>query len=685
MPPTLPPPDPPALIALGAITHGEDLTLDGLGGSATVPLPAPRGWTITGDPVLHVRYQHSPALDKARSTLTVRVGDAPLATIPLTPETAAFGEFSIPLPPSALGGDDVLVFAVEQHVGNGCEAPFDPALWTRVLATSVVEVPRRVAPLRTELAELPAPLFADDGVGPMTLTLVQDGPREAGSLEAAGWLAYGFGRAAGERGARFAAAEEHVEDARTAALVVGTVGELDGLGDLVDASALTGNQGLVALRPNPADPTLPVLVVTGLTGEGVRNAARAVGRPDRAALLVGAETVVNAVPEVETPPPLSPAPVGGRTRFRLADLGVDDHTVHGVYAAPIRVPLHLEGDAAPRPGGSELLVRYAYAAGLDPRLSTVEVRVNNVGIASATLSDAEGDAAAVLPVHVPAGVIGPSTTLEVVFNLFPSGWEACMPPSDRHLWATLYAETEVEIARDRSAALPDLARLRFRGWPFTAEGPDDAVSVVLPDQPGAEEVAAGMQWLADMGRWSASPASRFTLGTSAGEVAGTHLQVLLTTWGQPHLLYATLEGRGALAARTEGVRLAGGGADPLLAALPGTRYATVEEVHDGGPAGATTLVIRAPEAGALRELTARLGEEETLETLSGTLAILTPEGTIHAVEASPRRVVEQVSPVSWIRMRIQQSGAWLTWLAAPGALAFAAVVRRWAEGRGGRA
>lgn len=54
------------------------------------------------------------------------------------------------------------------------------------------------------------------------------------------------------------------------------------------------------------------------------------------------------------------------------------------------------GSTASRPSsgpGAELRVRYAYGAGLDSSLSTLEVRFNDVGLVSVPLERPEGDSA----------------------------------------------------------------------------------------------------------------------------------------------------------------------------------------------------------------------------------------------------------------------------------------------------
>lgn len=655
----------PASAPVQRLTFGEDLNLGedsvmrGARAWQTVVLPRPRAWALTADPVVHVRFRHAPTLDAARSSITLLLDDRPVASAPLTVADAAGGELVATLPRASLHDYNRLTVHVVQHESDGCETPFGPSLWTRLSADSFVELPGRAAPQKLELLDFPAPLWDPLGTGPLRLTPVLPGGLGASSLQAAGELGFALGRLADWRGVEIAPPVDAVARAETPALVIGTPEENPSVSALVDTSGLGPHEGLLALVRNPARPALAVLVVTGGSGDGVLAAARALLRDDRAQRVGGATARVRGTVDggppasVRRPRPMVPEGV------TLADLGIQDHTAVGLFGAALEVPLMLEGDGRARPGGAVLTVHYAYGAGLDPRLSTIEVRVDGVGVRSALLDVPEGEQEATLRVSLPSELLHPSSRVQVSFNLFPEGMAECGPLADDQLWGTVFARSELQIARDHAAVLPDLGLLRHRLWPMTAEAEGEQLSVLVADQPGGAEVAAAMQVASALGaRAFSGAAPRFLAGTSAAMARG--LVLLLASEDQVN------------AARHRDERL------PESAPWDGLFVQT----QPGGP-GTTRLALAARDRGDLLDLARMLGDDQVVAKLTGSRMAWTRDDGLRPLDPVGSTWVRRGATLSRARSRLQEHGSMAALFAMPGVLAAAMVVSRWARRRGG--
>ncbi len=638
----------------------EDPVLRGSEAAYGLAFTRPSTWELAGDPVLRLRFSHAPGLDPDRSRLTVRLGDREIGEVALDDANAASGVLDVAIPARSLTDHDRLVIVASQHRTGACDGPFDAELWTRIASDSTLTFPGHRKRVDGSLLSLRTPLLDPLGYGPLTVTPVLAGPLSAGSLDALAELGLAFGRMAEWRGVEINAPVPRVEDAAGPALIFGTIAELPPLDGLVDVGKLGSSDGVVALVPNPGDPSLPVLVVTGRSVEGLRSAARAVARADRAAWLTSPVTIVQGVPDAPPPPPMRrPLPFGDRARVTLADLGQGDFTATGLYAAPLTVPIELEGDVLARPDGAEVEIRYAYGAGLDPALSTLEVRFGGIGLASVRLDRPEGEAEARVTVKVPARLVSPQNRMEIAFHLIPTEWDSCVATPAGHLWGTVFADSNVAIERDHGADLPDLGLLRHRLFPFGGEG-DVPVAIELGERADPADVAAALQMVANLGARSvaADPRVSILAGRSSRDGGA---RILLVRDDLPH------PGWLALGGRSGGPRRGG--------------VASVEAIQPADGHG--VLVLTAPDGAALRTLVSQLGHDRVLGRLGGSRVVVGEGGEVAVVEQAARRRVWRSEGLALLRLRAQEESTTLVAGLLPGALAMAAALRGWARRRGG--
>lgn len=660
-----------------------DATLRGLSSKYTVNFTHPRSWELTADPVVHVRFAHNEKLLTPKSTLTVILNDEPIRTIGLTPENAELGEADVALPRKLIQKYNRLGFFVNQHVTDDCEDPFDPGLWSVLQMSSSITMAYRPLRVVPELLDFPFPIQDDRGYGPVRVAMAGSAELSGPSLEAAGQVALVLGRYADYRRVAFQPNVASVRDATTATLVVGTPTENPEIRRLVDTSRLVGDQGLVALLANEARPDLPVLVVTGATPAGVLAAAYGLARQDASGALSGGSAIIGEEPSGAAPESRRmPRVVPESGSFTLDDLGVRDATVVGYYAPAIRVGLAYEGDAKVWPSAGRILVHYGYSAGLETKLSTMEIRVNNITVRSVGLTKEEGEQAGFLKVNLPTSVLTPGSELQVVFNLFPVEHGRCKRVMEDQLWGTLYADSVISLPRDHTALLPDLSLFRYRAWPFTSERADESTDVVLSDRPTGLEVSSGLQILSDLGRLSAARYPRMKLVTSSG-VAGEGYKVLLATRDAPHELYRSLDAEHSLVVRAleeDGARLNPRNAFSVAVEAG---YPTVEQVQPSGRAGTAALILRAPDGTELLRLAKLLTDDRFVQELDGNAAVVLDGDVVQTVSTKDPVRVSRLTMAGRVRLAVQENAAYLSVLMLPGALVGAALLGRWARRRGG--
>lgn len=653
----------------------KDLVLHGLKGYAGVGFKVPRTWTLVDDPELNLYFAHSEALLGDQSNLTVLLNGVHLASVPLNSENVTEGVLKVDLPRGSLKEYNELTFAGTHRKTDKCQDPYDMALWTRVNRYSKIVFDAVENPIQGELLDYPYPFLDEQGFGAVDLTWVVGEQPSDDTMTAAANLGFGFGRMADYRGVEMQPAVTDLALAETHALLVGTPEEQPLIGQLVDLTEVGKVKGLVGIVPNPHNPSLAVLVVTGWTGKDVITAAQAISANPRYQTFAGPTALIDRVPD--TRPPKSrqvPRPLEEK-RATLADLGMEDQTVRGYYAPQFRVPLQLAGDAVVKPSGGVAWLEYGYSAGLDTSLSTMEVRLNGVTLRSVPLDRANGEPQTYLRVRLPAEMMSPHAFLDVAFHLFPNGYESCEVRTDETHWATLYASSEVSIPRDNYAQMPDLARLSYRGWPFNLE--EGPVEIVLPDNPSGDEISAMFALSARLGAWSVADEPDL-VALSASQAARSTVmahQVLLVgstpnKWFNQLVTDDVLSPPGDVSKPSPGTR-----------GYSGVNY--IEQRLREGLRDRAVMVLRGDDDRGLLELVDSLWEGRTLSKLNRNLAVFTASGRVQTSNTQTPRQVGTVPVLTQAQLIIQRN--WATWgiIAVVGAMIFALAVQRWALARGG--
>ncbi len=675
----------------------QDLMLEGITATETVNFRVPETWDLTADPVLHLKFNHSASLTATRSVLTIWVNGNGAGSVRLTPDNVNDGHLSVRLPRTSFykEGYNNVQFRVVQHVDDVCEDPFDPAVWTRVQLDSYIRFSYRDLPIPTDLLNFPLPYFDARGYGETEFALAGIQKASAAQLDALAILGFAFGRHSAYRGVNVRGPIQDPSQASTHVLVVGTPSENPLVSRYVDASKLRAGVGTIASIPNPGNPGKGILVVTGGDAEGVVKAAEALASQDRYESLSGniasITDIADPVPPdtKRIPLPVPPRSDAGGIRFPLSDIRFDDVTVRGFYAPPVRIPIQLEGDAEVHIDGARVGLDYAYSSGLDTRLSTLEVRLDDVTLRSVALREAQGEEKSRLWVDLPHELMKPDTELEVVFHLFPLNFDPCVYVTDRHIWGTVFASTELRLARDGYTEMPDLSKLKYNLWPYDAALADrGGLLVVAPDDANGWDAASVLQFMSHLGTVSTTERPDFAVvrgGSATSDAEGRELVVLVGD-GR-NRTYAELREEGYLSQKSDNLEvLINESEDRVLAARVGTPYGTVEQtLLDSTGIGRTALVVKANTSQDLLRLVHRLSDPSVTSGMSGNLAVVGSGSDVRSLMVTEQKTVGTRSAISTIRRVLQASWAALTIGVIAAAFLIALLIRAWAARRGGQA
>lgn len=484
-----------------------DLVLPGIQSVQTITFPRPRQWKLMEGTELRLLLEHSSALIAERSHLTISLNDVALTSVKLDADNIAGGEIRIPLPIALLQDYNKIKLEVQQHYTYECEDPFDPALWTKVSRLSNILFSYQYKPVATDLALFPEPFFDRLGYGYTVLRYVMPQRASAQTLQALGLISAGLGREISYGHAAIAEPLQSLDEAKGHVILVGTPQENPEIARLLSGKlgSLGPNQGVLAIVPHPRNPALAVLVVTGGSADGVLKAALALSSPRRQFATSGDFAIINEAESDES------SRIRERdgflpetTSFSLEDLGFKDTTVKGFFASPIRLELRTMPDVKFFERLLNLHLYYSYGAQLDTRLSTLEVRWNNITIQSVALDNPEGETRAELNISIPEEIVTPYNTLQFVFHLLPRSYNPCETKVDHQLWGTIFRDSRFDMPRYNYAEMPDLAKMQYGMYPYGLYQDLAETLLVVPDNPDPNDLTAAAAAAMELGRNTSS-------------------------------------------------------------------------------------------------------------------------------------------------------------------------------------
>lgn len=611
-----------------------DLVLPGIQSVQTITFPRPRQWNLVNGCELRLLVEHSSALIAERSHLTISLNDVTLQSFKLDAANIAGGEIRIPLPIALLQDYNKIKLEVQQHYTSECEDPFDPALWTKVSRNSSILFNYQYRPVSTDLALYPAPFFDRLGYGYTVLRYVMPQRASAQTLQALGLISGGMGREISYGHAAIAEPLQSLDESKGHTILVGTPQENPEIARLLGnkLGSLGPNQGVLAIVRHPRNPALAVLVVTGGSADGVLKAALALSSPRRKFATSGDFAIIT---EAESD---SPSRIRERegflpetAGFDLKELGFKDTTVKGFFASPIRIDLRTMPDVRFFERMLNLRLYYSYGAQQDMRLSTLEVRWNNITIQSVALDNPEGETRAELNISIPEEIVTPYNTLQFVFHLLPTSYNPCGTKVDHQLWGTIFSDSHFEMPRYNYAEMPDLGKMQFGMYPYGLYQDLAETLLVLPDNPDANDLTAAAAAALELGRNTSSRRISLRIMQAndvSPELRGTRDLIVIQTGRQNSFLESVADGR-VLSALVD-KKILRGDKGTLLQVSDLNTLGVLEQFVSPFASNRMITVVQGSTPDTLRRALRMMFDIRLLSQLTGDIAVISAENKVES-------------------------------------------------------
>jgi cellulose synthase (UDP-forming) len=533
----------------------ETIVLRGVDAYHTVYFSLPQTQVVK-TATMRLHYHFSPGLIPSLSHLKVSLNGTLFATLSVTAKqspvspTAESGaadnqavvtrnenntllEATLTLPAEMLVRDNQLTFEFVGHYTLDCEDPSHTTLWSHIDPTTTIELAGSLLPLHDDLKLLPLPFYdAAVNLNPIVpiVFLGQPSPK---ALQAAGIVSSWFGVLTDFRAVRFPVSVGSIPSGN--AIVIS-----ENAAELPAALKIsTGSGPTVAMRSNPIDPYSKLLVLTGDNPDDLLTAAMAMAL--QRDMLHGDQVRISSL---KLPEPRQPddAPRWMSTEkitylgdiAQTADLQTDGSNPVRVY---MRVPPALYYGALRNLG---FHLGYRYNGVPISNESTMQVYINDAYVSSTPLPHTE-KASAHLETIVPIPVANMrpfSNTMLMRFIFLLAKKGRCEDTAPYNLQGAILKDSYLDI-RDipHWAVMPNLELFSNAGYPFTRRADLTDTAVVLPDNPGPEEIETYLTFMGHFGGQTGFPVVNVTVTNAEGMRTDHHKDYLVigTVDDQPAL------------------------------------------------------------------------------------------------------------------------------------------------------
>lgn len=458
----------------------------------------PKGELVT-DAELVLSGALSPSLLPNVSSITIRLNNQYVGTIPVTPGKSAFGPIKFTVNPFFFLSKNVVNFSFAGQYTATCGNEISPVLWGQISGQSQLSITTAPLPPKRYLSALPSPFMDTDGVDRGIVPFVLPEQASVGNvngrvlLKSAGIVASWFGKQADFHHVTFPVSYHIAETGN--AVVLGTAANLpDNLG-----KSLTIAGPLVAELANPSDSNGTLLVITGRNAAEVLQAANTLaytsGSFGDLSQTGGAD--ISLSPRV---PYDAPAFLPTDRVVRFGELVSQSAlTGHGYVPGTLAIPFRIAPDLYTwrgRPFHSLFSFHPPLADNLDLKHSRVDVSLNGIYLNSFPWSQAEKLPAwlsAFLPersaiqkhhVELPVWGVYGQNELDFYFDGRPMARRDCSAMA-QDIALELDPDSVLDLRRAyHLAVMPNLALFANSGFPFTRMADLSETAVVLPDHAG---------------------------------------------------------------------------------------------------------------------------------------------------------------------------------------------------------
>jgi Bacterial cellulose synthase subunit. len=476
-----------------------DQTLSGVFDGTRYLFNIPANWRLASGAQaqldLSVFFPVGSAQQRLGGFLEMRFNRVLIGTVELTQPGDQRVVFDIPDQAlTSMRSDGRHEFEVALDNPTGCDVAPNERTAVVIRSTSRFVLPHTLAPLDTDLRNLPRPIF-QGSFDPDQATIVIPDTPSINDLQAALTVAASFGRLTeGRLQIDLTTVQRLSPQARTGRHLI-LVGSHTGLAPLarnLDLPATLRENGFAAPGATPDDGILQmiispwnservVLVVSGASEAAVVKAARALSavpvrinnRPNVA--------VVRDLPE-------APADVALAIDQRLSDLGLEPRVIRdrtGTFDLRFTIPPGQQIDE-----GAYFDLTFNHAATVDFGQSSLSVGLNGIPIGSVRFSDETTRVTTSRITIPPSAARSGANVLTIQTNLAPRS--LCTDVRNADLWATIWPESALHLPMKPATTEPRRTfNLSSYPLPFTLDPSLATTAFVVPQRaPAAWNAAA---------------------------------------------------------------------------------------------------------------------------------------------------------------------------------------------------
>ena len=493
-----------------------DVSMTGLWSARYITFVVPDSWEVQARPVLNLDVMRSEQLIPEISSITVWLDQQPIGTFKLDGQPGEVKRQILQIPLPLTPGRHTLQFNAYHRSWIPCELADHPGLWSRLMASSYLQVQYREIPPELDLSRWPYPFVDDLDPNPSKVVVVLPENPSADDLRTAGYISSLLGRSLDDRRMDLVFHRGSLEDAPEGNVII--VGRAEksgidrylpllsdpayqGLNNAIKSRAFPGVGGL-ALVPRPGRPNNVVLVVAGRDGAGLVALGQLLSG-DQSRRLPSAKTEL--VGTMDGPSEMESRRwedtfSDGQT-FTFDELGYSDLTVSGFRGGAITIPLRRIPDEIPIVGKAKLHLVYSYDAQASSGNSRLDVLLNGSGAGGKALDQTDGGTRVVLDTELPVFTLGPEGSLQIRFDLIGKEEPICLGDTHSELRGTVHAESSITLPRQLVGRINDLGNLQHGFYPFGI-APDFAHTlIVLPAVPDDAAIQVYLWLTAQMGAY----------------------------------------------------------------------------------------------------------------------------------------------------------------------------------------
>lgn len=528
---------------------------------------------------MHLRYHFSPGLLPALSHLKVSVNGTLFATLPVTAQPNLVGipsdltpeqkvaegqtlsvrrigennallEATLEMPADMLVRDNQITFEFIGHYTLQCEDPSHSTLWSHVDMNSSIELTGNLLPLQDDLKLLPLPFYdAAVNLHPVIPIVFLNQP-SAKAMQAAGIVASYFGVLTDYRNVRFPVSFGQIPQGNVI-LISENAGELP-----VSLNVQAAGGPTVAMRTNPSDPYSKVLVLTGNSAADVVTAAQALSL--QRDMWQGNQVSLTFKHPAASQPDDAPR---WMPTDKITTVGQIMNTgdLQGDGSSPVGVFMRLPPDLYRR-SITNLLFHMAYRYNPVPLAneSTLQVYMNTAYVSSTPMPHSDKATANVeTVVAVPGSDIRPfSQTLSLKFVFQIAKKNKCQDTAPLNLQGAIVKDSYLDIQGiPHLAELPDLELFSNAGFPFTRLKDLSETAVILPDNPGSDEIEAYLTLMGHFGAETGYPAIDVTVAGPEGLSSNGKKDYIVLGTVEDQTAFSTLNSHLPVQISTSGLKI----------------------------------------------------------------------------------------------------------------------------------